>query len=127
MLLGKIWYNAIFFDKKGPDHLESNEQVNVQIIKASTEDGANAEDLSIVTANLTSKGTSILLPQPILIRPNFFYTICAKKFPKGHFFKSFDLESSVVVDSDGKIEFHNDKTVDGKIHGMIYKLAFNEI
>lgn len=125
LLLGEIYCNRIYIDINDPEDLESELRVDVKIIEERTLDGhgTNAKLVSKVTANLDSDWKKISLTHPILIRPNYFYTISTKGFPKGHCFESYKQKTSMTLGAGGKIKFHNDETD----KGLIYRLHFNEI
>lgn len=80
-----------------------------------------------MTTNLGSHLSTVSFRQPILIRPDFFYTICIKGFPGNHHFKSNEQHNAVTHHSGIKVKFHNDKLVDGKIVSVIWELHFNDI
>lgn len=107
--------------------MKSDLEVNVAITEARTSDSTNAKILSEMAVYLKSIGTSILLNPPILIRPEFLYSICVKGFPKKYCCKSFGLMSSVTLNASTQIEFHNDNVVDGKYLGLVHALDFNNI
>lgn len=77
------------------------------ITEEATADDEDAEVLLKMKANLGSNNNSVSLPRPLLIRLGFFYTICMKKFPSGHFFHYRKLEDNVQINSNTIINFNN--------------------
>lgn len=127
LLLGNFRCNKIMFGEGSRRSLKSHLTVNVEIYEARTLEDSNGKVVTKLKANLQSDYTTVSLPQPIVIRPGFFYTICIKGFPKRHWFNSFEQHSSVSLQTGTKVEFHSEKIVDGKIVGLIWLLSFNEI
>lgn len=85
--------------------------------------------LTKMTAKLQAEQTTVSLPQPILIRPGFFYLIEIGPFPKAHYFQSSELKKQVDLDCGNAVMFHKcAKTgADKRVVGFIPRLEFNEI
>lgn len=124
LLLSSFACNLIRFGNNDPSELKSNLLTEVEARKL---DGANGKVLLNMTANVGLSWIDILFTQPILVRPAFFYTICIKGFPQGHYFTSEAQQSSVALRNGIKVEFHKDKIVNGKIVNALFRLDFVEI
>lgn len=101
--------------------------MNVEVSESTTPTGVNGKVLRNFKANLQSKPTIVALPQPLLVRPGFFYTICITKFPDDHCFYSKEFKSVVIFESGIQITFCNDKSVKKMLVGLISVLNFNKI
>lgn len=121
LMLGQFSCGQLFDDDH--EQFEHYLPVKMEIMEASNSIGANSNLLLKMEIQLDSDETDILLSHPVLIRPEFFYTIRLGPFPRQYFYDSKDLNKVVQLESDTiKIEFH-------KIyrHALIYKLDFNKI
>lgn len=127
LLLDRITCNPMGFGERDPQFVKSIVFVEVNINEARTLDGSNVKNLINMTTNLASPLWTVSMRQPVLIRPNHFYTICITGFPGSHWFKSNEQHNSVTHHGGIEIKFHNDKIVDGKIVSVIWGLHFNEI
>lgn len=127
LLLGRFTCNGIYNWKSDEHNLRSDLLVDVEVTEARSLGGANSKVLLKMTANLGIESTITSLPQPILIRPDLFYTICIKRFPEDFRFGSLELNSSMTLESDIEIRFHHDKVSNERVVGLIYELYFNKI
>lgn len=110
-------------------NLLPNLSVDVEITESSVYLDVNATSVLKMKAQLQSTETNVLLPQPVLIKPGFFYKICIQPFPNDHWFDSKELKREVLLDSDIKITFHRCRFTakDKKVIGLISVLFFNRI
>lgn len=127
LILDEFECNEITYGRYDPQDLESDSPIKVEITEARTLDNTNSNILSNITGKLGTNSTIISFSQPILLRPDFVYTISIKGFPEDHYYKSFDLKRYITLDSGTKITFHNDRIVNGRSVGLIWKLKFNKI
>lgn len=102
-------------------------RVEVQITEAQSVDGADSKLCRSMPAVLKKINPTISLPEPILIRPDFFYTISISRIPEYQQFLSRDMLNLVTVEPDITIEFHNDATCNGHHVGLIANLHFNKL
>lgn len=128
VLLGSFVCQKIMFGECSPRDIRTVLLAEVEIIETRTLDEADmANVLSHLIANLESQDTMVLLPQPILIRPDFFYTICIRKLPDDHCFYSKDHLDFQALESNIEITFHKSKIAQGKTGRLISTLNFNKI
>lgn len=122
LLLGSFKYNEILVD----DRPISNLLVEVEIYESTTFDNENATILLNFKANLQSRRvSSVSLPHPILIQPDFYYTICIRNIPDiCNQYRSCELNDNVRLNSSIDVYFDHYGDYFG---GLIYSLSFNEI
>lgn len=116
LLLGEITSFAV-------QNLRSSLPVDVEILENISWNRTNAKTLLEMKAELQSKDTNISLSYPVLIRPDFLYTIRIGKFADNHCVYSKEVKAEVRLDSDTLIKFHCYK----KVRGLISALKFNKI
>lgn len=85
------------------------------------------DNLLKMRVNLQSMETDILLPHPILIRPEHTYAISIGAIPDGHVFRSDALHTSMNLESNIEISLEHPKKNSGHAVGLIQALAFNHI
>lgn len=109
VILGSFTCSAVVIadDCDGHD-LDWDLSVEVKITEASATVSNNSEVISSMTAILGSTATAVRLPQPILIRPGFVYTICFGPFPCEHQYRSQMLKKKWTGSSGIVIEVHDD-------------------
>lgn len=132
LLLGGFECGEIgFFNGRNYGKTRSDLPVDVKITEGRTFDYTKySEDTKILMtmkAELNTKNPSASLPQPILIKPGFFYEIFMQKFPDEHFVNCRELAETIELDSNITIEFHNSLMNDGKFFQTISVLKFNRI
>lgn len=119
MLLSSFWCKGVFVREGNQCVLISELSVDMEITEARTLDGTNAKIISNMKMNLRShKITMVLFSHPILIRPEFFYTISIKELPNNYYFDLFEPPIPMTLESNIKIEFHNDNAL---IRGLDFK------
>lgn len=110
-------------------NLRANFPVKVKITEQlmMTDDKATAKMISNFNAELQSMEIDVLLPRPVVIRPEFIYTICIGTFPDEHVSYAHELKHKVHVDADIDVQFHNCFAENGKIFELISMVKFNRI
>lgn len=135
VVLGSFACAAIVIaDGCGGHNLDWNLTVEVKITETSDYDD-EVKVISNMTASLGSTMTKLLLPQPILIRPGFLYTICLGPFPCEHQYRTQLLKRKMRLTANATIEIHDNQDNDAHsdyededdddAFGMISELDFN--
>lgn len=142
IVLGGFECSAIVIaDGFGGHDLEWDLSVPLKITEISGSDSENIKVISQMTAKLGSTMTNILLPQPILIRPGFLYSILFGPFPCEHQYRTQLLKKKMrfapniiieVVDGldhgdDDDNDDYDDDDDDGDAFGLISEFHFNTI
>lgn len=81
-------------------------------------------------AELQSTDTIVSLPQPILIRPEYFYRISIGHFPDEHVFYSKGLKQRVQLDTGVNVKLQTPNTASNEndiVVGLISTLNFNRL
>lgn len=130
LLLGGFTRSKIgFLDGNTIQELETDLSIEVKITEALDERVENntAVLLSMRT-NMGSKNTSyISLPQPVLMKPGFFYSIHIESFPDTLLVKCQSSKNMVQLDPNIVIKFHNSKAINRTVDSLISELYFNAI
>lgn len=114
LILGNFMCSAIVVANGYDGHdLDWNLSVGVKITETSASDSENSKVISSMTAILGSTMTFVQLPQPILIRPSFVYTICFGPFPCEHQYRSELLAKNWSCGPGVTVEVHDDQGHDG--------------
>lgn len=110
-------------------HLKWDISVDVEIFEARDFTQPTVKGLCKWDNELKSNGTKVSLPQPILVRPGFFYKICISKFSDGLRAYCNVLRGVMQLESNITIGFHNcfRTPKHDKIIGLISSLEFNKI
>lgn len=107
---------------------DRNYTVDVTIMEQLLTDDTNTKVL-LSNMKIRSTQTNILLPQPILIRPGFLYSIHIGPFSRRHIFPGRMVKCEIQLESGAIIKFHNEHVngdADAK-GGLIFELEFNKI
>lgn len=104
--------------------LESDLLLEAELIEASNLEGDNAKVLLKMNTRFGSSNEMVMLKQPVLIRPGFYYTICVGPFPKQHLVCSKTLKDKVRLESGIVVEFHKNMLTAGEFISTLY---FNQI
>lgn len=119
----------VFWNGSSYHDLRADLSVDVEIEESTKLLAANCKCLLKIKTQLQSKEIEVLLPHPILIRPEFFYKISIGKFPDDHCYYSKEMKTEMQLESDIRITFHGCHTArkSGKMVGVISVLNFNKI
>lgn len=127
LLLGNFECKAMWTDKIHARPMQSVLSVKVKITETRTLNDPNATVLASMTANLEFMNTTVSLPQPILLRPDVFYTIYVRQLPDEHYIYSKSQWTAATLNQNIRIKVYKPKIVKGKIIGFIETLNFNEV
>lgn len=120
----------------GGHDLDWDLSVDAKITEISGSNGEDMKVLSNMKASLGSTMTNVLLPQPILLRPGFSYTICLGPFPCEHQYRTHLLKRKMRLSADAIIEIRDNDDGDDDVDnddddddtfGLISELNFNLI
>lgn len=131
LILGSFTCSRIRVNYLEPRDLPSSLPVDVEISEATDlNEGliyatSNAKVVCKMKAELHSADTTVLLPQPILIRPSCFYKICIGQFPDEHVHYSKEF---MRCDKSINIKFHFIKLLANRaMAGLVSTLNFNRL
>lgn len=104
--------------------------VNVKIVEIYNTNG-DEEDFNVLlqmVASLKSETTNVRLPHPILIKPDFVYSIIIAPFPDPYYFLAPQVQEQVDIESDIRVRFHKCKVDENElVIELITSLDFNRI
>lgn len=133
LLLGSFMCEKIGIgDTSSISALDDDWPVDIEFIEIDVlGEDADSKILLNMKAKLQSKINTIQLPQPLLIRSDYFYIIRVKPFPKEYRYYSKELKTQVEVKDGVEIKFYSDFTwrINGieKVVGLFPKLNFNRV
>lgn len=120
MLLGGFECHQILNENDVEDF---DHEIELEVSEAPDQNGAHSKILSKMKIQFNPDGsTSVVLPQPVFIRPELFYTIHFSPFPPDCLFYCDFLNAKERLESDVTVTFHEDSS-----RSLIYELKFNKI